>query len=256
MIYGLYQSAAGIQTSSYRQDVIAKNIANAETTGFKRDVALFDERLTEARERRGANGSTWSHPLLENMTGGLLAHPTRVDTRQGDLELTGNPLDVAVEGKGYFLAKDQTGQKYLTRNGQFSTDQTGTLILANSDGQQVLDDRGRPIRLPNGAGPVNVDRDGTVSVGTKPIARLGLHDVDNPSALVKQGENLFDYKDQPLKPATGIVRSEFVERSNVDPTTELAELMDTQRQLEANANMIRYQDQTLGRLVNEVGKIG
>src|SRR6187455_217161 len=101
MIYGLYQSAAGIQASSYRQDVIANNIANAETSGFKRDVALFKERLTEAQEQRGGMGRTWTDPRLESLTGGILAFPTRVDTRQGELEPTGNPLDVAIEGDGY-----------------------------------------------------------------------------------------------------------------------------------------------------------
>src|SRR4051812_37307814 len=137
MLYGLYQSAAGIQSSSYRQDVIANNIANAETAGFKRDIALFDQRLTEAQTRRGAPGSD-TNSLLENLGGGLLAHPTLVDTRQGDLEPTGNPLDVAIEGKGFFLVKNTKGEKFLTRNGQFSTDRVGNLILANTDGDHVL----------------------------------------------------------------------------------------------------------------------
>jgi flagellar basal-body rod protein FlgF len=256
MIYGLYQSAAGIQASSYRQDVIANNIANAETAGFKRDIALFDQRLTEAQARRGDPSSMSSDPLLENIGGGLLAHPTLVDTRQGDLEPTGNPLDVAIEGRGFFLVTNVKGEKFLTRNGQFSTDRNGTLILANTDGDKVLDDRGQPIRLPQGAGQVTVARDGTISAGRKPLARVGLYDVDDADALTKQGGTLLAFNNQPLKPGAGILRSEFIERSNVDPTTELAELMDTQRQLEANANMIRYQDQTLGRLVNEVGKIG
>jgi flagellar basal-body rod protein FlgF len=254
VIYGLYQSAAGIQSSSYRQDVVANNIANAETAGFKRDVALFNQRLTEAQERRGATGSTWTNPLLENLGGGLLAHPTLVDTSQGDLEPTGNPLDVAIEGKGYFLAQNRKGEKFLTRNGQFSTDRDGALILANTDGSKVLDAQGRPIRLEGG--PVAIAKDGTISAGQRPLARLGLYDVDDPDALSKQGETLLDYGSQILRPARGNFRSEFVERSNVDPTTELAELMETQRALEANANMIRYQDQTLGRCVNEVGKIG
>jgi flagellar basal-body rod protein FlgG len=257
VIYGLYQSAAGIQSSSYRQDVIANNIANAETAGFKRDIALFDERLTEAQARRNAAGSSRSDPLLENIGGGLFAHPTLVDTRQGDLEPTGNPLDVAIEGKGFFLVQNAKGEKFLTRNGQFSTDRAGNLILANTDGDQVLDEAGRPIRLPLApAGALNIARDGTISAGPKPIARLGLYDVDDAGALKKQGETLIAFGNQPLKAGTAVLRAEFIERSNVDPTTELAELMDTQRQLEANANMIRYQDQTLGRLVNEVGKIG
>src|SRR4051812_47278258 len=144
MIYGLYQSAAGIQSSSYRQDVIANNIANAETAGFKRDIALFNQRLTEAQKRRGGPGALSTDPLLENIGGGLLAHNTLVDTRQGDLEPTGNPFDIAIDGKGFFLVQNAKGEKFLTRNGQFSTDRAGTMILANSDGSHVLDERGRP----------------------------------------------------------------------------------------------------------------
>src|SRR5687768_1897415 len=100
MIYGLYLSATGIMTNSYRQDVIANNLANSETVGFKRDVALFKERLTQAQEQR-IKGD-WSNPLLEGIGGGTLAAPTIVDSTQGELEPTGSPLDVAIEGKGYF----------------------------------------------------------------------------------------------------------------------------------------------------------
>jgi flagellar basal body rod protein FlgG len=81
--------------------------------------------------------------------------------------------------------------------------------------------------------------------------------VANPASLRKRGEGLFAFPQSTRPtPVEATVRSEFVERANVDPTTELAALMDTQRQIEANANLIRYQDQTLGRLVNDVGKIG
>src|SRR3954468_14774029 len=212
MIYGLYQSAAGIQSSSYRQDVIANNIANAETAGFKRDIAMFDERLTEAQARRIATGNS-TNSILENLGGGLLAHPTLVDTRQGDLEPTGNPLDVAIEGKGFFQVKNAKGDKFLTRNGQFSTDRAGNLILATTDGDAVLDERGNGIQLPVGAGPVQVARDGTISAGPKAIARLGLYDVDDPGTLKKQGDTLLAYDNQPLKAASGILRPEFVERS-------------------------------------------
>ena len=86
--------------------------------------------------------------------------------------------------------------------------------------------------------------------------RVGVFDVRDRAQLVKRGGTLLAHTGQTLVPATGSLRSEFVERANVDPAIELAQLMETQRQLEANANMIRYQDQTLGRLVNEVGKIG
>ena len=258
MIYGLYLSATGVLTNSYRQDVIANNLANSETVGFKKDVALFNQRLTEAQQRRLATSGRLSRtdPLLENIGGGLLAHPTVVDTAQGELEPTGSPLDVAVQGDGYFAVNNAAGQTRLTRNGRFAVDETGHLILSNSNGEQVLDADRRPIPLAPG-GNVHVGADGTISQDGRPVARLGVFDVVDRSKLLKHGGTLMSYGQQELVPATNAtLRSESVERANVDPATELASLMDTQRQLEANANMIRYQDQTLAKLVNEVGKIG
>ena len=102
MIYGLYLSAAGVMSSSYRQDVTANNLANAENVGFKRDLPLFQERLTEAQQRRGER---WSDPLMEGLGGGLLASPTVVDNQPGDLESTGSPLDVAIQGDGFFAVR-------------------------------------------------------------------------------------------------------------------------------------------------------
>ena len=258
MLYGLYQSASGVIANSYRQDVVANNLANAETVGFKRDLPLFQERLTEAQARRLSPSSTWSDPRLERLGGGLFAHPNVVDTRQGELEPTGNPLDVAIQGDGFFAVKGQAdgSETFLTRHGQFITDRDGHLILANSGGQRVLDVKGKPIRL-DPTKPAAISGDGVVSQGSRPVTKIAVHTVENPGALRKHGGTLVSAAGQELRAAPAAsLRAEFLERSNVDPTTELAELMETQRQLEANANMIKYQDQTLGRLVNEVGKIG
>ena len=262
MIYGLYLSAGGVLTSSYRQDVIANNLANSETVGFKKDLPLFRQRLTEAQERRLPGGGAApspqggpTNPLLEPLGGGILAHPTQMDSSQGELEPTGSPLDVAIEGKGFF-AVDDGGETRLTRNGQFSVDHEGHLILSNQNGQKVLDARQRPIQL-EPTGGVTVSSDGTVNQHGQAVAKVGVFEVADPSKLVKQGATLLRKFDQELTPATNAtLHSESVERANVDPAIELAALMDTQRQLEANANMIRYQDQTLSKLVNEVGKIG
>lgn len=258
MIYGLYLSATGVMTSSYRQDVISNNLANSETVGFKKDLALFRQRLTEAQQRRlpttGLPGSA-TNPLLEPIGGGHLAQPTVIDTAQGDFEPTGSTLDVAIEGGGYF-AVDDHGQTRLTRNGRFAVDASGHLILSDQDGRQVLNEKRKPIQLEPG-GDVWFGKDGTITQHGQPVARLGVFDVLDRSKLAKTGGTLVAYGNQELVPAAGAtLHNEAVERANVDPATELAALMDTQRQLEANANMIRYQDQTLSKLVNEVGKIG
>jgi flagellar basal-body rod protein FlgF len=123
----------------------------------------------------------------------------------------------------------------------------------------LLDVRRRPIKLEGGAADVYVGKDGTVTQGGRPVARVGLFDAPDRRRLVKHGGTLLSFGDQQLTPVpagASAIHGGFVERANVDPATELSALMDTQRQLEANANMIRYQDQTLAKLVNEVGKIG
>jgi flagellar basal body rod protein FlgG len=254
MNYGLYLSATGIMASAYRQDVIANNLANSETTGFKRDLAMFRERRTESRERGGADPDA-SNPLLEGLTGGMLAAPTVVDRTQGDLEATGNSADCAIEGTGYFMVDDH-GTQRLTRNGQFMTDAAGNLIVANSDGQRVLGPDRKPVTLEPNA-PIAVGKDGTVTQYGKAVARIGLFDVPHPDQLTKHGGTMIDYPnmDDARPAATSLVHGGFIERSNVDPAVELSQLMSAQRELEANANMIRYQDQTLSRLVNDVAKV-
>jgi flagellar basal-body rod protein FlgF len=251
MIYGLYLSASGVITNSYRQDVISNNIANAETVGFKKDLAILQQRPTAAQETGHENQS---NPLLENIGGGLLAARLSVDTRPGEYEPTGNNMDLALDGKGFF-AVTSAGKTHLTRNGQFILNRNGALALSNNPAQAVLDEKKAPIVL-DGTQPITVASDGTITQAGKNVARIGIFDAGDPGALQKDGGTLLAMPTgAKLTPATPIVRTGFVERSNVDPATEMVELMDTQRQLEANANMIQIQDQTLDKLVNDVGKV-
>lgn len=263
MIYGLYLSASGVLTNSYRQDVIANNIANAETVGFKRDLALFQERLTEAQDRRFRGGppgmpSGRTNDLLEALGGGLFVSPTKIDTKQGDFESTGNVLDVAIQGDNdYLMVQGQDGNPHLTRAGSLMVDEGGRLILSHS-GEQVLDDKRKPIVIDGKlTSQTQIGKDGQILQAGNPAAKIGVFSVTDPSQLTKRHGMLMDHPEiQTLRASKSpSVHSGMVERANVDPTTELAALMDAQRQLEANANMIRYQDQTLGKLVNEVGKI-
>jgi flagellar basal-body rod protein FlgF len=250
MIYGLYLSATGIMTSSYKQDVIANNLANSETTGFKRDLPDFRQRLTAAQERRSPG--SWSDPLLEGMGGGLLIQPNHSDFAQGDMKQTGSPLDVAIQGEGFFKVDDH-GKPLLTRDGRFMVNHDGLLVLTG--GQKVLDSKNQPIQLSTDS-PVSIQGDGQITQGGQTAAKLGVFDVPDKRALTKVGNDLLTFpKAMDLTASNSALHSEYLEQSNVDSTTEMAELMDTQRQLEANANMIHTQDSTLQLLVNNVGKI-
>jgi flagellar basal body rod protein FlgG len=253
MNYGLYLSATGVLANSHRQDVIANNIANAETHGFKRDVVTFQQRLTEAQMLAGGRGLT--NPLLENLGGGLLVSPTGIDQSQGELESTSNNLDAAIMGDGYFAVRDGNDTR-LTRNGAFAIDRAGYLVMADNANLKVLDRDQKPIQLDGRyRATITLGALGEITQNGQLVGKLGMFDVPDKTRLLKRGGNLLAMDGQRLQPSSGILRSEFLERANVDPAIELTQLMDAQRQLEANANMIRYQDATLGRLVNDVGKI-
>ena len=254
MLYGLYLSATGVMTNSYRQDVIANNLANAQTVGFKKDLTRFEQRPTAAEESPAH--ADWTDPLMDKMGGGTFAMPIAVDTTQGELEHTGSNLDTAIDGDGYF-AVDANGKQRLTRNGEFLIDRDGNLVLADGRGEKVLDPSGKPIQLDSSAANVtSIGQDGQITQAGKVINKIGMFSVPDPTSLKKEGGTLLSGPDiSQLSPSNSTLRSEFLENANVDPATEMAALMDTQRQLEANANMIKYQDQTLDELVNTVGKI-
>jgi flagellar basal body rod protein FlgG len=255
MLYGLYLSATGVMTNSYRQDVIANNLANAQTVGFKKDLTMFRERATAAEEQPGLLNFT--NPTMEGIGGGTFAEPTALDTSPGVIEQTGNKTDVAIDGSGYFTVDDH-GTTRLTRNGQFMIGPAGTLITANGTNLNVLDSQGNPIKLDGKlSGVTEIAKDGTISQNSIPVARLGIFDVPDPSKLKNESGTLLSYPNtNDLTASASAVRGEYVEDANVDPATELTALMETQRQLEANANMIHYQDSTLDKLVNTVGKVG
>ena len=258
MIYGLYLSAAGVMSNAHRQDVIANNLANAETDGFKRALAPFQERPPE---RVVAPMSPGGDPRLAAIGGGRLVSPTAYDHSQGGLEATGNSLDAAVVGRGYFAVADPaTGAPALTRDGSFQIDRGGWLVSTNDVSQRVLGPDRRPVNLlGHAAGDLRIDDGGAIVSRSRgaTVGRVGTFDVPTPAALSPLGGGRYAPADRSLvTPAPALVRGGFVERSNVDPAVELTRLIDAQRQLEANATMIRLQDQTLARLVNDAMKVG
>jgi flagellar basal-body rod protein FlgF len=253
MIYGLYMSAAGMKANSRRIDILTNNLANSDTSGFKRDLAVFQNRATAAQQR-GGTASRMTDPVLENLGGGVGLARTEVDLTGGELEGTGNDLDFALQGRGFF-AVQQGKDVRLTRDGRFSVNQQGMLVLS-SGGQWVLDQNRQPIMVKREV-QIEVAADGTLSQNSEAMGKLGVFDVPSATVLSKTGQGLFTAADLPRQMSAGeaTVTNGVLERSNAEPITELARLIDAQRSLEANANMIRCQDQTLDRLVNNVGKV-
>ncbi len=255
MIYGMYRSAAGIITSSHATDVIANNLANVETNGFKRQMATFGQMKPQGQVDHPSTGN----PFYDQIGSGPMTAPSAYDFAAGGLESTGNTLDLAVLGEGYFAVEGQDGSPKLTRNGEFMLDREGYLRLATEQSPRVLDVNKEPIRLEDeSAQSITVSKDGELSNRLGPLAQIGVFKVDNPKVLQPIGQTLFQPpRAMPIRPTESVsVLSGALERSNVDPALEMTRLMQAQRQLEANANMIRYQDQATAKLVTDVGRIG
>jgi len=254
MLYGLYLSAAGMQAQEYRQNVTANNLANAQTTGFKRDLAMVQSRLEATHEDPGM--LQYRVPVLSQQGGGVLAMPTMMDMSQGMLLATHSPTDVALKGSGFFtLQGDKTGEPFLTRDGHFAIDSEGTLV-ASATSRAVLGADGNPIKLANPSLPISIDDRGQLQQAGATVATLGLTDVKDPDALKKIGGNLFSVDAEAMTPADPAtqVKQQFLESSGVDPVVEMTNMMQNQRAYEANAKMITYQDTTL-QLINTVGRI-
>lgn len=247
MIYGLYQSAAGMMTSEYRQDVLANNIANAETPGFKRDIAVFTER-TPAWESGTRNGP--SDTGLANMTGGMWLGRTTTDFGEATKIRTDNALDLALDGPGFFVVDDD-GEPQLTRDGRMITDEHGQL-RAVSDGAPVLSVGGGPIFVDPHASQdqIRVDENGRVYQDQNLVGQLALVDVEDYSTLQKTDGQRFVGPDSEGIPATGLVRSGYVEAAGIQPVQELVSLMDASRAYQMNAQMVRLQDESVSRLIS------
>jgi flagellar basal body rod protein FlgG len=251
--YGFYQSAAGLISQVNRLQVASNNLANAQTTGFKMDQVVTAQRLPA---RIGSGLAADPHLLLEALGGGQMADPTRYILAQGGLRPSGGQLDLAIEGDGFFLVGDETGSDTrLTRDGRFTRDPDGELAMLGT-GLKVLSDRHRPIPVP--LGTLTIGPDGSVSQGETQLGRIGLVDVPNPAALRKLGNSLIatgaaSGSPQPSEGST--LWHGFLESSTVEPVLEMTGLVRISRAVEANANLMKAQDQMMGQTINTFGKV-
>lgn len=254
MIYGLWQSAAGLQAQQYRQAIIANNLANAKTPGFKADRVAFQERLN-ASMTKGTPSTR--HPVLDTMTGGLFETEVYTDFRPNNSNLiaSNSALDVAIQGGGFLTVQTPDGPRY-TRDGRLIVDRNGTLLHVASGGT-VLDAQGQPIILdPTSRGKIKIDESGNVKQGDNVAGRLALVDFADRQQLEKTGQDVFAADGVRLIEADGRIKQFYYEGSSVEPVQTLVEMIAATRAYEINARMITMQDDTLGRAVNDVGRIG
>ncbi|HEX6987348.1 MAG TPA: flagellar hook basal-body protein [Planctomycetaceae bacterium] len=249
MLYGLYLSAQGAQARSTQLDVVANNLANAGTTAFKRDLALFQAHRPFDLEHGGSNLAPGG---LVGSTGGLTVAETVTDFSQGALEKTGGSLDLAIAGPGFFRVTDGT-EELLTRDGRFARNAAGELVTAG--GRRVLSVEGTPIRLNPDAIAVEVAPDGTLSERfptgeLSAAARLAVVLPQPPDAVEKVGDNLYRAAGGvvPVGADTRVAQG-FLEGSGVNPVTETMRMIEASRAFETNVNMMKFQDESLARLL-------
>lgn len=255
MNYGMYLSAAGALVEQARQDVIANNLANAATAGFKPDQAVFSRRLTEAMERHDYRFDV--NPILERLGGGLFLDEIHFSQRNGVYTQSANPLHVALHGEGFFAVTDGAST-YYTRAGNFQKGPDGSLLTADGN-YRVLNVEDQPIRFEEeGAGSIAIDENGVIWVGEAGIGRLKIVGRLDPAQFTKMGDNLYRTRtpDAAPAPASGARVQQFcIEEAAVDTIGEMVRLIQSYRSFEANMRVLRLQDETLGKGVNQVGRL-
>lgn len=263
-IAALHSAATGLRALSTRIDVIANNLANAETTAFKRSRVNFEDLMYLTLREPGATNSAGDiSPAGVSVGLGTKISNVQIDTEQGSMESTGRQLDVGIDGNGFFRVKimdsigDGTG---YTRNGNFMVNPDGELVLGMGDGYKLEP----AITLPSGTTDVSISEEGiveaTVAGQTAKVRvdQLQISQFVNPQGLKLQGGSI--YTETPASGApiastpgvdgAGKILQGFLESSNVDPVKELVTLIKTQRSFELNSQSIQTADQALQTIAN------
>ena len=216
--------------------MVANNIANISTSGFRREGMVFAEHVFGMDEE----------PSLSMANGNARV----VDISQAGLTMTGGSFDFAIQGDGFFLIETPQGNR-LTRSGSFTPSATGELV--DSDGQRLLDAGGAPVFVPPDAGPVSLSEDGTLSAGGTPLAQIGLWMPADPMTLRHQSGTLFDAG--AVEPAQGAkIFQGFLEDSNVNPVSEIARMIEVQRAYELCQKFLDAEDGRARSVIETLGR--
>jgi flagellar basal-body rod protein FlgF len=216
--------------------VVANNIANVSTTGFRREGVVFSEYVAAMDE----------DPSLS------MAHASGrlVDLSQATLSNTGGSFDFAIQGDGFFLVETLQGDR-LTRAGSFTPNAEGELVTP--DGFRLLDAGGAPVFVPPDAKAVALSQDGTLSAEGQPIAQIGLWQPADPMALRHQAGTVFDGGE--LEPVeNGTVLQGMLEESNVQPVTEIARMIEVQRAYELGQKFLDAEDDRVRGVIQALGR--
>ena len=225
-------SSLQVQTVLARQmDIIADNIANLSTPGFKAEMmAVIPEADTKA-----AKDEAMAVPL------GIVR-----DVRAGDLTHTGNALDLAIKGDGYFVVQTPQGERY-TRNGRFQLNAEGQIV--NSSGYPLLGDAGAPITVPTNAGRLSVARDGTISTRDGTVGTVGVVTFANQQTLIRADSSLFQAKEPPEPAEKAEVVQGAVENSNVKAVIQITDMIGVMRSYQQAQRIIETENERARRAI-------
>ena len=259
----LYTAATGMEAMETKLDVIANNLANINTTGFKKDRANFEDLLYRTEVYPGVRDANQTPTAVGTQVGlGVRVMSTQTDHSQGTFNQTGRELDVAIQGRGFLRVLDpQTQRPMFTRAGNLDVNADGNLVIGSAQTGRLLDP---PINIPEDATAVVINPNGEVAVrvpGQTELAVQGqiqMSQFINPDGLLKVGENMYELTDasgpeqqsQPGQQGTGILRQGNLEASNVQPVQELIDLITTQRAFELNSQAVQAGDQIMQNISN------
>jgi len=243
MIRGIYTAASGMLAESARTDTIANNLANVNTAGYKKDVAITKDFASMLIYRINDGAAA---PSIGSLGVGEIAtiHST------GMMRQTGNALDLAIDGNGYFAVQTPAGVRY-TKNGTFTKNAQGQIVT--QDGNPVMGTAG-PITVNNAASNLTVSPDGRVMLDGVEAGQLSIVEFANEKQLLKEGDSLYNANGAQASPSGSRVEQGMLEQSNVNVVAEMVNLITGYRAYEVNAKTVQAHDQLLDKAVNEVGR--
>jgi len=242
---GMYAALTGNIAAMQKLDILANNLANVNTTGYKRDRFQFESILGTVNNPTANAAPLTAAPVHSNLI-------QQTDFSAGGVQQTKNTLDFAIDGSGFFVVETPEGRRY-TRQGNFHLDQTGRLVTA--DGHSVMG--GGPITISGGR--VDVDGEGKIFVDGGQVGTLDIVDFPKPYQLEKVGSALFaptnaQAAPQPASTAS-VVKQGFLENSNVSAVLEMVQLIETARYFDSCSKAVKTYDDMATRAVNELGRV-
>lgn len=249
MIKGLYTAASAMNVNMKKMDVTSNNLANVNSTGFKKTGSVqnsFSEMLISRFDNKGKQE-------LGSLGGGVEIEENYTDHSAGNLNHTDNKLDLAIKGRGFFTLQTPEGVRY-SRNGNFSLNNQNQIV--NSQGHLLLNQNGEPIQTIPGR-DISIDKDGQINLGELEGDQINVVDFDDYRNLTKIGDNLYQSADgiEGNQVEDSKVLQGYLEGSNVNIVQEMANMIETTRAYETNQKIIQTIDNSLDKAVNEVGRL-